>query len=194
MATTAAARKTSTGTKLYIHTDCTCTRINGKAVKGLDTTAAAQAYAADNDMPWTLCKTSTPAEPVAESAAPPAQGAPEFEIKVENRDQFGKQRRDAVAALVEAMGANLTFKGIKNRYRTGNDGFAVQITNAPAALEGAVAALMADIENGLEAVIAEAKSEGLSHEWDANTRQKHYKNTARAYITAKGAQAAAELA
>jgi hypothetical protein len=190
MNATAAARKTAAGTKVYIHTNCSCAKVNGKILKGLDTVAAAEQYAADNDMPHTLCKTSV-TEQVTETTE---QGAPEFTLTVDNTDQFGKQRRDAVAGLVEALGAEMVFSGIKNRHRTGNDAFAVQITKAPAALQGAVDAMLADIEAELEAVVGYAKAEGALAGWDSNTRQKHWKNTARGFIVRKGAQAKARVA
>ena len=190
--TTAAARKTATGIKVYIHTNCTCSRINGKVIKGLDTVAAAEAYAAEQGLAHTLCKTSVVDEPVAADTT--EQGAPEFELVVDNTDQYGKQRRDAVAALAEKLGAELAFTGIKNKHRTGNAAFAVQITKAPAVLQGAVEALLAEIDAELDEVVEDAKSEGTAAGWDSNTKQKHYKNTARAFIVRKGAEAAARLA
>lgn len=196
-AATAATRKTAAGTKVYIHVSCHCAKINGRKVPGVATFEAATAYAEQADMAWTLCKTSAPLETFAtpaEETETEEQGAPEFSLVVDNTDQFGKQRRDAVAGLVEALGAELVFTGIKNKHRTGNDAFAVTVTKAPAKLQGAVDALLADLEDGLEDVIEEAKSEGTAAGWDSNTRQKHWKNTARAFIVAKGAAAKKHLA
>ena len=194
-AATAATRATAKGTKLYIHVSCFCAKVNGRKVTEIRTFEQATAYAEANGIEWTLCKTSPALETFAtQEPAAEEQGAPEFELTVSNTDQYGKQRRDAVAALVEALGAEMVFAGIKNKHRTGNDAFAIQITKAPAALEGAVAALLADIEADLDAVVEEAKSEGAAAGWDSNTRQKHYKAAARTFIVRKGAQAAARLA
>jgi len=194
-AATVATRKTAAGTKVYIHVSCFCAKVNGRKVAGVNTFEAGTAYAEQAGMEWTLCKTSAPLETFAAPAEETVeQGAPSFELVVDNTDQYGKQRRDAVAALVEALGADMVFAGIKNKHRTGNDAFAIQITNAPAALQGAVDALLADIEAELDAVVDEAKGEGAAAGWDSNTRQKHYKAAARTFIVRKGAQAAARLA
>lgn len=198
--TTAATRATAAGTKVYIHTGCSCAKINGKVVKGIDTVEAAEQFAADHDYPYTLCKTSQVDEVEADELDDEdengldASGEPEFEVIVDNTDQYGKQRRDAVAKLVEALGAELVFKGIKNKHRTGNDAFAVTITKAPRTLQPLVESFLEELDEEIADVVDEAKAYGLAQEWDANTRQKHYKNTARAHIAAKGAQVAATLA
>lgn len=195
--TTAATRATAAGTKVYIHTNCECARINGKVLKGIDTVEDAEQFAADNDFPFTLCKTSQVDEVEADELDDEDEtedGEPEFEVIVDNEDQYGKQRRDAVAKLVEALGAELTFQGLKNKHKTGNRAFQVQITKAPRALQGLVESFLEELDEELADVVDEAKSEGAANGWDSNTRQKHYKNTARAYITAKGAELAAKLA
>jgi hypothetical protein len=196
--TTAAARKTAAGTKVYIHTNCECAKVNGKVLKDIETVEDAEQFAADNDFPFTLCKTSVVDEVEADEDEldedETEDGEPEFEIVVDNEDQYGKQRRDAVAALVEAMGAELTFQGLKNKHKTGNRAFQVQITKAPRALQPLVESFLEELDEELEEIVEDAKSEGIANGWDSNTRQKHYKNTARAFITAKGAKLAAQLA
>lgn len=194
--TTAATRATAAGTKVYIHTNCDCAKINGKVVKGIDTVEAAEEFAAANDYPFTLCKTSQVDEVEVDEDEDEADedGEPEFEVVVDNEDQYGKQRRDAIAKLAEAMGAELTFTGLKNKHRTGNRAFQVQVTKAPRALQGLVESFLEELDEELELVVEDAKSEGAANGWDSNTRQKHYKNTARQYITAKGAELAAQLA
>jgi hypothetical protein len=199
-ATTAATRKTAAGTKVYIHTNCSCAKVNGKILKGIDTVEAAEQFAADNDFPFTLCKTSQVDEVEAaelddedDEEGFEGGGEPEFEIVVDNVDQYGKQRRDAIAALVEVLGAEMTFKGIKNRHRTGNDAFAVQITKAPGHLQPLVNSFLEELDEEVPDVVDEAKAEGLAEGWDANTRQKHYKKAARTYITDKGVALAERL-
>lgn len=201
--TTAATRKTAAGTKVYIHTNCECAKVNGKVLKGIETVEAAEQFAADNDFPYTLCKTSQVDEVEADEMDEDEElleegfeggGEPEFTVVVDNQDQFGKQRRDAVAALVEALGAEMVFKGIKNKHKTGNDAFQVEITKAPAHLQPLVESFLDELDEEVPDVVDEAKSEGLAEGWDANTRQKHYKNTARRYIVRKGAELAARLA
>ena len=200
--TTAATRKTAAGTKVYIHTNCECAKINGKVVKDIDTVEAAEQFAADNDFPFTLCKTSQVDEVEADEMDEDEElleqgfeggGEPEFEVIVDNTDQYGKQRRDAIAALVEKLGAELTFKGIKNKHRTGNDAFQVEITKAPAHLQPLVESFLDELDEEVPEVVDEAKAEGLAEGWDANTRQKHYKKAARTYIVRKGAELAAQL-
>jgi hypothetical protein len=198
--TTAAARKTAAGTKVYIHTNCECSRINGKVLKGIETVEAAEQFAADNDFPFTLCKTSEVDEVEADELDDEdeleldADGEPEFEVIVDNEDQYGKQRRDAIAKLAEALGAELVFTGLKNKHKTGNRAFQVQVTKAPRTLQPLVEAFLEELDEELEEIVDEAKAEGIANGWDSNTRQKHYKNTARQYITAKGAELAAKLA
>lgn len=202
MNTTAATRKTAAGTKVYIHTNCECAKINGKVVKGIETVEAAEQFAADNDFPFTLCKTSQVDEVEADELDEDEElleegfeggGEPEFEVVVDNTDQYGKQRRDAIAALAEKLGAELAFKGIKNKHRTGNDAFQVTITKAPAHLQPLVESFLEELDEEVPDVVDEAKSEGLAEGWDANTRQKHYKKAARTYIVRKGAELAARL-
>jgi len=205
-ATTTATRKTAKGEKVYIHTGCTCAKVNGKVVREAGTVALAKAYAAERGLEWTLCKTSVIEEAVealVDDAAELDQdeeegfeggGSPEFIVVVDNTDQFGKQRRDAIAAMVDALGAEMTFKGIKNKHRTGNDAFQVEVSQAPAHLQPLVEGFLAELDEEVPEVVEEAKGEGIAEGWDANTRQKHYKNSARAYIVRKGAQVAARLA
>ena len=199
--TTAATRKTAAGTKVYAHTNCSCAKVNGKVVKGIETVEAAEQFAADNGYAFTLCKTSVvdEVEELDEDEALLEEGfegggEPEFTVVVDNQDQFGKQRRDAVAALVEALGAEMVFKGIKNKHKTGNDAFQVEITKAPAHLQPLVESFLDELDEEVPDVVDEAKAEGLTEGWDANTRQKHYKNTARRFIVRKGAELAARLA
>jgi hypothetical protein len=203
--TIAATRSTKNGMKVYIHSNCECSRINGKAIPAheVSTVEQAEQWAVAFSYPFTLCKTSQVTETPADDAAELDQdeeegfeggGAPEFEVTVDNTDQFGKQRRDAVAALVQALGAELAFKGIKNKHRTGNDAFQVIVTKAPAHLEPLVNSFLERMDEEVPEVVDGAKAEGLANAWDANTRQKHYKNSARAYITAQGAELAAKLA
>lgn len=197
--TTAATRATAAGTKVYIHTNCECSRINGKVVKGIETVEDAEQFATDNGFPFTLCKTSQVDEVELDEDEDDeleldADGEPEFEVIVDNEDQYGKQRRDAIAKIAEALGAELVFSGLKNKHKTGNRAFQVQITKAPRTLQPLVESFLDELDEELEEVVDDAKAEGIANGWDSNTRQKHYKNTARAYITAKGAELAAKLA
>jgi hypothetical protein len=195
--TIAATRSTGATAKVYVHQNCTCTRINGKQLPQdqVGTWEQAAEFAKANGYAVTFCAKSqrveeAPAAPVQEDAP---QGAAEFEIVLDNRDQYGRQRRVAVQQIVEALGGTVEVAGIKNRHRTGNDAFAVRVTEAPAALQGALDKLMQRIENGLAGVTQDAKEYGNAQGWDSNTRQKHWKNTARAFIVAQGTAVAAEL-
>jgi hypothetical protein len=204
--TRAAARPTKTGTKVYIHTGCACSRLNGKVIAEVTTVDQAQAYAAEHGYATTFCKTSvvptepaTPEEPVTAGPAPapvketaPAE-AVEFSVEVNNRDQFGKQRRDAVAAIVAALGGESTHTAVKNRHKTGNDAFAVHVTG-PAAWERTVREWLAATEAELVTVVANAKDEAKAMEGaTANDRQKAWKRAAREFITSAGQRAAEEL-
>lgn len=198
-AAVAATRATAAGTKVYVHTNCSCAKVNGKVVKGIDTVEAAEEFAAENDYPVTLCKTSQVVEVELDEDEELLEegfeggGEPEFTVIVDNEDQYGKQRRDAVAKLVEILGAEMVFKGLKNKHRTGNRAFEVQVTKAPAHLQPLVESFLEELEEELEEIVEDAKSEGIANGWDSNTRQKHYKNTARGFITRKGAELAAQL-
>lgn len=183
-AATTATRKTATGEKVYIHTGCSCSKINGKVLRDLETVADGQEYAADNDLEFTYCKTS---QEVTE------QPNDEFELTLDNTDQFGAQRRTALAAILEATGGEIAgFAGIKNKHRTGNAAFIVQVS-APEGVEETITEFFDRLEDELDEVIEEAKEHGKAEGWDSNTRQKHWKNTAREHIVAEGAKEAAEL-
>lgn len=202
--TIAATRATANGTKVYIHSNCECARINGKAIPAdeVSTVAQAERWADDFSYPFTLCKTSQVDEDEEldedededDELELDADGEPEFEVIVDNEDQYGKQRRDAIAKLAEALGAELVFTGLKNKHKTGNRAFQVQVTKAPRTLQPLVESFLDELDEELEEIVEDAKAEGIANGWDSNTRQKHYKNTARAYITAKGAELAAKLA
>lgn len=196
--TTAATRKVAAGTKVYVHSNCDCKRVTGTVVTGVDTVQGAEAYAAEQGFPLTLCKTSrveeTPEAPEVPAEEEQEAGEAEFEVIVENQDQYGPQRRGALAALVEAMGAEMVFRGIKNKNKTGNAAFRVTVTKAPRALQAAADRLLAEVDREIPEVVEAAKSEGAANGWDSNTREKHWKNSARRHITAKGAELVAKLA
>lgn len=210
--TRAAARQTKTGTKVYIHAGCACSRVNGKVIAEVTTVDQAQAYAAEHGYATTFCKTSTvtaepPAQeepvvaaepaptPVEEPAAPAGKTdeAVDFSVEVDNRDQFGKQRRDAVIGIVQALGGEYMYVPVKNRHKTGNDAFIVT-TTGPAAWERTVRQWLAATEAELVTVVENAKAEAKALEGvSANDRQKAWKRAARDFITAAGQRAAEEL-
>lgn len=198
--TRAAARKTATGTKVYIHTGCACSRVNGKVIADVTTVDQAEAYAAEHGYATAFCKTSTvPAEaapaPVEETAAPAeeADEAVDFSVEVDNRDQFGKQRREAVIGIIQALGGEYMYTSVKNRHKTGNDAFVIT-TTGPAAWERTVRQWLAATEAELVTVVATAKAESKAMEGvTANDRQKAWKRAAREFITAAGQRAAEEL-
>jgi hypothetical protein len=233
-----AARKTSTGTKVYIHADCTCTRVNGIIVnkRGVDTVAAAESYAAMNGYPFTYCKTSVkPAEveapaveapvvveepaveeaPVAEAPvveepaakpapkkrapkkaaeeAPVAEG-PSFDVEVNNKDQYGKQRRTAVEAIAAALGATTTYTSVKNKHETGNDAFIVTVTGGRPGADTIVTDFVRVTDGQLAEVIAEAKAAAKVEGATANDIQKAWKKAARDHIATQGADLAERVA
>jgi hypothetical protein len=186
----AATRKTSTGTKVYIHTGCTCSKINGKLIKDIDTVAAALAHAEAEGLEHTFCKTSqAPTDTPDQTPEAEAPAVVDFELAVDNRDQFGKQRRDAVLALAEKAEIEATWSGVKNKHRTGNNSFVITFTAAPTTFQTKVTDWLNSLEQELEDVIEEAKAEAKAEGWDSNTRQKFWKNTARRYITIAGHKA-----
>ncbi|MGC5562573.1 hypothetical protein ACPYPG_06975 [Streptomyces sp. FR-108] len=198
--TRAAARKTSTGTKVYIHTGCACSRVNGKVIADVTTVDQAEAYAAEQGYATTFCKTSTvtaeaaPA-PVEETAAPAEEPdeAVDFSVELDNRDQFGKQRREAVIGIIQALGGEYMYTSVKNHHKTGNDAFIIT-TTGPAAWERTVRQWLAATEAELVTVVATAKAESKAMEGvTANDRQKAWKRAAREFITAAGQRAAEEL-
>lgn len=204
--TRAAARQTKTGTKVYIHAGCACSRVNGKVIADVTTVDQAQAYAAEHGYATTFCKTSTvtetPEELVAAEPAPveePTAQAEEtdeavdFSVTVDNRDQFGKQRREAVIGIIQALGGEYMTTSVKNRHKTGNDAFTVT-TTGPAAWERTVRQWLAATEAELVTVVENAKAEAKALEGvTANDRQKAWKRAARDFITAAGQRAAEEL-
>lgn len=180
-----------------------------KVITEVTTVDQAQAYAAEHGYATTFCKTSvvpaapaTPEEPLATEPVPapvkeiaPAEETDEavgFSVEVNNRDQFGKQRRDAVAAIVTALGGESTHTAVKNRHKTGNDAFAVHVTG-PAAWERTVREWVAATEAELVAVVENAKENAKAMEGaTANDRQKARKRAARDFITEAGQRKMAE--
>ncbi|GGV78504.1 hypothetical protein GCM10010294_47540 [Streptomyces griseoloalbus] len=160
----------------------------------------AEAYVAEHGYATAFCKTSTvPAEAtptaVAETAAPAEEPdeAVDFSVEVDNRDQFGKQRREAVIGIIQALGGEYMYTSVKNRHKTGNDAFTIT-TTGPAAWERAVGQWLAATEAELVTVTENAKVEAKAMEGvTANDRQKAGKRAAREFITAAGQCAAEEL-
>ncbi|WP_435238219.1 hypothetical protein [Streptomyces sp. YPW6] len=209
--TRAAARKTATGTKVYIHTGCACSRVNGKVIADVTTVDQAQAYAAEHGYATAFCKTSTvPAQPATPQESEAAEAAPapvektaapaeetdqavDFSVEVDNRDQFGKQRREAVIGIIQALGGEYMTTSVKNRHKTGNDAFIVT-TTGPATWERTVRQWLTATEDELVTVVSTAKAEAKAMEGvTANARQKAWKRAAREFITAAGQSAAEEL-
>ncbi|RPE39719.1 hypothetical protein EDD90_2736 [Streptomyces sp. Ag109_O5-1] len=243
----AAARKTATATKVYIHVDCTCTRVNGTVLKAIDTVAGAEAYAAENGFTATYCKTSlkpaavetlaveepaveAPAgeeapvvveEPAVEEEAPveepkakpasrkrapkkeateeaPVAEGPSFDVEVNNKDQYGKQRRVAVEAIAEALGATTTYTSVKNKHKTGNDAFIVTVTGGRPGVEVIIRDFVGSTaaESELMArAIADAKAAAKAVDGaTANDVQKAWKKAARDFIATEGEALAARVA
>jgi hypothetical protein len=236
----AAARKTATGTKVYIHADCTCSRVNGTVLKAISTVATAEAYAEQNGFTTTFCKTSAkpaaveapvveapvteeapvvveepavevapvaeapveepeakpapkkraPKKAAAEEPALVAEG-PSFEVEVNNKDQYGKQRRAAVEAIAAALGATTTYTSVKNKHKTGNDAFIVTIAGGRPGTETIVTDFVRVTDGQLADVIAAAKEEAKAVEGaTANDVQKAWKKAARDHIATNGQELA----
>ncbi|AEW92986.1 MULTISPECIES: hypothetical protein [Streptomycetaceae] len=211
---TAAERKTATGTKVYLHWNCTCHRIGGRTLKDITSPADAMAYATERGYTTGYCKTSpeapdaapaldqpqTPAtDTTEEEPAPVPEGSPvesssEWTVEVNNLDQAGKQRRDGITAIVSALGGGqITYTSIKTKSKRGNAAFVVTVTGNPAA-EQPVRAWLTAMEAELPTTVERAKAEAKAMEGaSSNDRMKAWKGAVRRWIAQSGADFAAEL-
>jgi hypothetical protein len=129
----------------------------------------------------------------AAEEAPVAEG-PSFDVEVNNKDQYGKQRRTAVEAIAAALGATTTYTSVKNKHQTGNDAFIVTVTGGRPGADTIVTDFVRVTDGQLAEVIAGAKAAAKVEGATANDIQKAWKKAARDHIATQGADLAERVA
>jgi hypothetical protein len=162
--------------------------------------------------PEPVMEVEEPAEdprPVAE-AAPEVETAPEveepaeepqgdaeghaFTVEVNNRDKNGKQRREAVAAMIAVLGGELAYGSIPNKNGTSAAAYVIEVTASSEHAERVVRAWISRTDAELPAALAAAQAAAKATDATPNERKKAWQRAVREWVVEAGQRAVEQLA